>query len=125
MRIALHALFPTADALRDYKADDLQKLIPGVDDPADRNTMAYFLKHTVGRSPISAQVKATYEVQQFCHSLGHVKLFMCGLFFSLYEVEALTEASLLKWKDDINESIPGKMEARKLLQSCGEAVLPV
>ena len=111
MRIALHALFPTADALRDYKADDLQKLIPGVDDPADRNTMAYFLKHTVGRSPISAQVKATYEVQRFCHSLGHVKLFMCGLFFSLYEVEALTEASLLKWKDDINESIPGKMEA--------------
>ena len=52
-----------------------------------------------------------YSLQVFCFSRGFPKGLLLRWFVSLYEADIVEEQVFLKWKEDVNDSYPGKGKA--------------
>jgi len=57
------------------------------------------------------QLSAVYALQVFCFSRGFPKGMLLRWFVSLYEADIVDEHVFLKWKEDVNDSYPGKGKA--------------
>jgi len=57
------------------------------------------------------QLTAVYSLQVFCFSRGFPKGLLLRWFVSLYEADIVDEQVFLKWKEDVNDSYPGKGKA--------------
>merc|ERR1712013_346092 len=57
------------------------------------------------------QLAAVYALQVFCFSRGFPKGMLLLWFVSLYEADIVDEHVFLKWKEDVNDSYPGKGKA--------------
>merc|ERR1712012_194600 len=57
------------------------------------------------------QLSAVYALQVFCFSRGFPKGMLLRWFVSLYEADIVDEHAFLKWKEDVNDSYPGKGKA--------------
>lgn len=63
-----------------------------------------------------AQVTAVHSLQVFCLSLGFPKGMLLRWFMALYDMSIIDEEAFMRWKEDVNDSYPGKGEA--LFQVC-------
>jgi translation initiation factor 4G len=54
------------------------------------------------------QLIAIYALQVFCFSRGFPKGLLLRWFLALYEADLVEEQVFLKWKEDVNDSYPGK-----------------
>jgi len=66
-----------------------------------------FLKEFIGSSS-SSQLEAIYALQIFCHEKQFPKEMLLRLFIIFYNTELVDEDVFLQWKEDINETYPGK-----------------
>ena len=57
------------------------------------------------------QLAAVYALQVFCFSKGFPKGMLLRWFVSLYEADVIDEHVFLRWKEDVNDSFPGKGKA--------------
>merc|ERR1711941_239489 len=57
------------------------------------------------------QLVAVYALQVFCFSRTFPKGMLLRWFVSLYEADIIDENVFLKWKEDVNDSYPGKGKA--------------
>lgn len=57
------------------------------------------------------QLSAVYALQVFCHDLGFPKGLLLRSFVNFYELDIMDEQAYLKWKEDVNDSLPGKGKA--------------
>jgi len=57
------------------------------------------------------QLAAVYALQVFCFSRGFPKGMLLRWFVALYETDIVDEHVFLKWKEDVNDSYPGKGKA--------------
>lgn len=57
------------------------------------------------------QLSAVYALQVFCFSRGFPKGMLLRWFVSLYEADIVDEHVFLDWKEDVNDSYPGKGKA--------------
>jgi len=57
------------------------------------------------------QLAAVYALQVFCFSRGFPKGMVLRWFVALYEADVVDEQVFLKWKEDVNDSYPGKGKA--------------
>ena len=57
------------------------------------------------------QLTAVYALQVFCHDLGFPKGMLLRSFVNFYEMDVMDEQAFLKWKEDVNDTYPGKGNA--------------
>merc|ERR1719411_2457900 len=57
------------------------------------------------------QMAAVYALQVFCFSKSFPKGMLLRWFVALYEADIVDEHVFLKWKEDVNDSYPGKGKA--------------
>lgn len=57
------------------------------------------------------QLSAIYALQVFCFDKAFPKGLMLRWFMALYENDIIEEGSFLKWKEDVNDTYPGKGKA--------------
>jgi len=57
------------------------------------------------------QLAAIYALQVFCFSKAFPKGLLLRWFVALYEADVIDEHVFLKWKEDVNDSYPGKGKA--------------
>jgi len=57
------------------------------------------------------QLLAIYALQVFCFSRGFPKGLILRWFVAMYEADIVDEHVFLKWKDEVNDSYPGKGKA--------------
>lgn len=57
------------------------------------------------------QLISVYSLQVFCFSRGFPKGLLLRWFVSLYEADIVDEHVFLQWKEDVNDSYPGKGKA--------------
>lgn len=57
------------------------------------------------------QLHALYAAQVFCHNKGFPKGLLLRLFNSMYEDDIIDEEVFFSWKEDMNDSYPGKGKA--------------
>jgi len=57
------------------------------------------------------QLLGVYALQVFCFSRGFPKGLILRWFVALYEADVVDEHVFLKWKDEVNDSYPGKGKA--------------
>jgi translation initiation factor 4G len=57
------------------------------------------------------QLAAVYALQVFCNSRGFPKGLLLRSFVNFYEMDIVDEHSFLQWKEDVNDSYPGKGKA--------------
>lgn len=69
-----------------------------------------FLKEFVG-SASGSQLEAIYCLQIYCHDNQFPKEMLLRLFIIFYNMELVEEDVFLQWKEDINETYPGKGKA--------------
>jgi len=65
------------------------------------------LKEHIG-STSDAQLEAIYALQIYCHEKHFPKEMLLRLFIIFYNTELVDEDVFLQWKEDINETYPGK-----------------
>jgi translation initiation factor 4G len=57
------------------------------------------------------QLVAVYALQVFCFSRGFPKGLLLRWFVALYEADVVDEHAFIAWKEDVNDSYPGKGKA--------------
>merc|ERR1711865_93992 len=57
------------------------------------------------------QLQMVYEVQVFCHECDFEKDLVKRLFYALYECDIVVEDTFTMWKEDTENSEPGKRAA--------------
>merc|ERR1719411_788098 len=57
------------------------------------------------------QLAAVYALQVFCFARSFPKGMLLRWFVSFYEADIVDERVFLKWKEDVNDSYPGKVKA--------------
>jgi len=57
------------------------------------------------------QLSCIYALQVFCHQQGFPKGLMLRWFMALYDNDIIDEQAFLKWKEDVNDTYPGKGKA--------------
>jgi len=57
------------------------------------------------------QLAAVYALQVFCFARSFPKGMLLRWFVSFYEADIIDERVFLKWKEDVNDSYPGKGKA--------------
>merc|ERR1712073_140242 len=62
-------------------------------------------------TPPELQMAAVYALQVFCFSKSFPKGMLLRWFVALYEADIVDEHVFLKWKEDVNDSYPGKGKA--------------
>jgi translation initiation factor 4G len=63
------------------------------------------------KGSIVLQLSCIYALQVFCHEQGFPKGLMLRWFMALYENDVIEEQAFLKWKEDVNDTYPGKGKA--------------
>ncbi|XP_066926622.1 eukaryotic translation initiation factor 4 gamma 2-like [Clytia hemisphaerica] len=66
-----------------------------------------FLRQMIGPE-MCDQLEAVYALQVFCHDKDFPKEMLLRMFLCFYNMEIIDEDVFLKWKEDINDSYPGK-----------------
>merc|ERR1719320_767345 len=89
----MDCIFPKGKAAMDKEKELLEKL-KGV-------LQAFLNDHS------DLQMAALYAIQVYCHGLHFPK----GMFVNLYDMEVIEEEVYLKWKEEVNDSYPGKGKA--------------
>jgi len=62
-------------------------------------------------SEVQRQIALVYAMQVFCHQKEWPKGLLLRLFTYMYDLEVVEEDAFLKWKEDLNDSYPGKGKA--------------
>ena len=57
------------------------------------------------------QLAAVYALQMHCNAIGFPKGLLLRSFVNFYEMDILEEHAFLQWKEDVNETYPGKGKA--------------
>ncbi len=57
------------------------------------------------------QLAAVYALQVFCFEKGYPKGLLLRSFVNFYELDIMDEQAFLKWKEDVNDTYPGKGKA--------------
>jgi len=57
------------------------------------------------------QLSCIYALQVYCYNEGFPKGLMLRWFMALYENDVIEEHAFLKWKEDVNDTYPGKGKA--------------
>ena len=57
------------------------------------------------------QLAAVYALQMSCNALSFPKGLLLRSFVNFYEMDIVDEHAFLQWKEDVNESYPGKGKA--------------
>lgn len=57
------------------------------------------------------QLSCIYALQVYCFGAAFPKGLMLRWFMALYEADIIDESAFLKWKEDVNDSYPGKGKA--------------
>ncbi len=57
------------------------------------------------------QLTAVYALQVFCNALGFPKGLLLRSFVNSYEMDIMDEHAFLQWKEDVNDTYPGKGKA--------------
>ena len=73
------------------------------------------LKPFVAEKP-KLQLAAVYALQMSCYAMGFPKGLLLRSFVNFYEMDIVDEHAFLLWKEDVDESYPGKGKA--LFQVC-------
>lgn len=60
---------------------------------------------------LGLQLTALYALQGLSHALAFPKGMILRMFMNLYDYEIIDEDAFLKWKEDINDEVPGKRTA--------------
>lgn len=68
------------------------------------------LQPFVRNSP-QLQLAAVYALQTFCFEQSFPKGLLLRSFVNFYELDIMEEQAYLKWKEDVNDSFPGKGKA--------------
>lgn len=68
------------------------------------------LKPFVADKP-KLQLAAVYALQMSCNALGFPKGLLLRSFVNFYEMDIVDEHAFLQWKEDVNETYPGKGKA--------------
>jgi len=68
------------------------------------------LKTFLGSSA-SLQLSAIYALQVYCYSASFPKGLLLRWFVALYETDIIEETAFLNWKEDVNDTYPGKGKA--------------
>lgn len=66
-------------------------------------------EHLDGKSKL--QIDAVYSLQKFCYFANFPKGMLLRLFIAFYDLELIEEDAYMKWKEDINDTFPGKGKA--------------
>lgn len=66
-----------------------------------------FLKEFIGLDS-NLRLEAVYALQVYCHENNFPKEMLLRLFIIFYNMELIDEDVFLQWKEDINETYPGK-----------------
>ena len=59
----------------------------------------------------SLQLTAVYALQIFCHEKNFTKGMLLRAFVNCYEMDIMDERAFLQWKEDVNDTYPGKGKA--------------
>merc|ERR1739848_645779 len=70
----------------------------------------HVLKPFVADKP-KLQLAAVYALQMSCNSQGFPKGLLLRSFVNFYEMDIVDEHAFLQWKEDVNETYPGKGKA--------------
>lgn len=68
------------------------------------------LQHFLANQP-KLQLVAVYALQVFCFSRNFPKGLLLRWFVTLYELDVVDEHAFIAWKEDVNDSYPGKGKA--------------
>jgi len=68
------------------------------------------LQHFLANQP-KLQLVAVYGLQVFCFSRNFPKGLLLRWFVTLYELDVVDEHAFIAWKEDVNDSYPGKGKA--------------
>ena len=60
---------------------------------------------------VGPQLTALYSLQELAHSMDFPKGMLLRMFMHLYDLEIIDEEAFLKWKEEINDEVPGKGKA--------------
>jgi len=63
------------------------------------------------RSSSQLQLSAIYALQVYCYSASFPKGLLLRWFVALYETDIIEETAFLNWKEDVNDTYPGKGKA--------------
>lgn len=80
---------------------------------AEKDLLAKFrvvLQPCVRDKP-ALQLVGVYALQVFCHEKDFPKGLLLRSFVNFYELDIMDEHAFLQWKEDVNESFPGKGKA--------------
>ena len=80
---------------------------------AEKESLSKFrlvLKPFVHDKP-KLQLAAVYALQVFCNSKGFPKGLLLRSFVNFYEMDIVDEHAFLQWKEDVNDTYPGKGKA--------------
>lgn len=83
------------------------------DSGAEKELLGKFrtvLKPFVADKP-KLQLAAVYALQMSCNSMGFPKGLLLRSFVNFYEMDIVDEHAFLQWKEDVNETYPGKGKA--------------
>lgn len=70
----------------------------------------HVLKPFIANKP-KLQLAAVYALQMSCNALSFPKGLLLRSFVNFYEMDIVDEHAFLQWKEDVNESYPGKGKA--------------
>merc|ERR1712142_1272438 len=68
-------------------------------------------KKTDACGEMNRQIALVYALQVFCHGLKWPKGLLLRLFSYMYDMEVVEEEAFVKWKEDLNDTYPGKGKA--------------
>ena len=68
-------------------------------------------KKTEACGEMNRQIALVYALQVFCHGLKWPKGLLLRLFSYMYDMEVVEEEAFVKWKEDLNDTYPGKGKA--------------
>ena len=74
------------------------------------NKFKHVLKPFVADKP-KLQLAAVYALQMSCNAQGFPKGLLLRSFVNFYEMDIVDEHAFLQWKEDVNETYPGKGKA--------------
>jgi translation initiation factor 4G len=57
------------------------------------------------------QLTGVYALQVFCHEKNFPKGMLLRAFVNCYEMDIMDEHAFLQWKEDVNDTYPGKGKA--------------
>ena len=64
------------------------------------------------------QLTGVYALQVLCHEKNYPKGMLLRAFVNCYEMDMIDEHAFLQWKEDVNDTFPGKGKALFQVLNC-------